>query len=54
MDGHLEIVKFFVKNGPNVNAWNNYSLRWAAEEDHFEVVEYLKSILKKKKQKNDI
>lgn len=42
-NGHLEIVKFLVENGADVQSEDNYSLRWAVIEGHLEVVKYLVS-----------
>jgi ankyrin repeat protein len=37
--GHLEVVKYLVQNGANVN--NNSALRWAAYNGHLEIVKFL-------------
>ena len=42
--GHLDMVKFFVSRGADVNAKNNYGLKWASYQGHLEVVDYLVSI----------
>ena len=41
--GHIEVVKYLVQHGANVNARDSYALRWAARYGHIEVVKYLKS-----------
>ena len=39
--GDLELVKYLHINGANINADNDYALRWAAYYGHLEVVKYL-------------
>eukprot|EP00919_Chromeraceae_sp_WS-2016_P064169 GHVR01151800.1.p1 GENE.GHVR01151800.1~~GHVR01151800.1.p1 ORF type:complete len:107 (+),score=8.97 GHVR01151800.1:2001-2321(+) len=44
MHGHLELVKFFIGKGANVNARDNNRvtpLIWASEEGHLDVVKFL-------------
>ena len=45
--GMLKVVKCLVKNGANVNAYDDYALKWASENGHTEVVKYLKTVMKK-------
>ena len=42
-NGHLEMVKYLVSQGANVNAQNDYADRRAAHYGHLETVKYLVS-----------
>ena len=39
--GHLEIVKYLVEMGTQVNACNNYAIIFAAKNGHLDIVKYL-------------
>ena len=39
--GHLENVKFLLKNGANIHAYSDYALRFASECGHIEVMKLL-------------
>ena len=39
--GHIELVKFFLDQGANIEAGRHLSLRWAAENGHTSIVELL-------------
>ena len=39
--GHLEVVKYLVDHGANVNAQDDYALRSAARNGHLDVIKYL-------------
>jgi ankyrin repeat protein len=39
--GDLPAVKEYIEQGADIHAWDDMSLRWAAERGHLEVVEYL-------------
>ena len=41
--GHLETLKYLVENGANINAKNNYAIKYAAKNSSFEILEYLLS-----------
>ena len=38
----VEIVKLLLDNGADCTYRNNYAIKWASEEGHTEVVEFLK------------
>ena len=40
-NGHLEVVKFLLDRGADVNADNNYAVRRASANGHLEVVKFL-------------
>ena len=40
-DGHLEVVKYLIKNGANVHAMNDKALICASNNGHLEIVKYL-------------
>jgi len=37
----LETWKYLIKHGANIHTYNDYTLRWAAHNGHFEIVKYL-------------
>ena len=45
-EGHLEVVRFLVEQGADMNAWIDGStvLHWAARKGHLAVVRYLESV----------
>ena len=43
ISGDLEDVKYLVPHGADVQAGNNYAVRWASKKGHLEVVMYLVS-----------
>jgi len=42
--GHIEVVKYLVENGANISAQDDIALRWASQNRHIEVINYLKSL----------
>jgi ankyrin repeat protein len=40
-NGYLDIVKIIIKYGANVQAYNNYAIRWASMKGHLEVIKCL-------------
>jgi len=42
--GHLEIVKYLIKKGADINTDGGYALKWASLKARVEVVRYLLSI----------
>ena len=40
-ENEFHLVKYAIENGANVEAWDNYCLRWASSEGFFEIVKYL-------------
>ena len=45
LNGHLDVVRFLVREGAGVRAFKDEALRWSAESGHREVHEYLKSVI---------
>ena len=45
--GILEVVKYLVEHGANVNAYDDDALIWASANGHLEVVKCLKNVMKK-------
>jgi ankyrin repeat protein len=39
--GYLKMVKNFVEQGADINAYRNHALRWSAHRGHLDVVKYL-------------
>ena len=42
-NGHLEVVKYLVDHGANVNAEDDEALRYASKNGHKDIVTFLKS-----------
>ncbi len=47
--GHFDIVKLLVENGANIHVNNNEALHLAVKNGHFEIVNFLKFIIRVKK-----
>ena len=39
--GHLEVVRFLVEQGADIQADNNCAVRWASDNGHLEIVKFL-------------
>lgn len=40
----LEIIKHLIKEGFDIHAKNDFLLKWATENGHLDIVEYLKNV----------